>query len=39
MLKLKRDSTQKKNFQCFYIPVILFDSVYRIDENYCPKLF
>ena len=34
----KRFST-KKSFQCFYIPEILFDSVYRKDENYYPKIF
>ena len=29
----------KESFPCFYIPVILFDSVYRKDENYYPKAF
>ena len=30
---------KKERFQCFYIPVILFDSVYRKDGNYYPKVF
>ena len=29
----------KESFQCFYILVILFDSVYRKDGNYYPKVF
>ena len=29
----------KESFQFFYIPVILFDSVYRKDGNYYPKKF
>ena len=29
----------KRMFQCFYILVILFDSVYRKDGNYYPKEF
>ena len=29
----------KESFQWFYIPVILFDSVYRKDENCYPKVF
>ena len=34
----KRFNT-KESFQCFYIPVILFDSVYRKDGNYYSKAF
>ena len=30
---------EKGSLQCFYIPVILFDSVYRKDGNYFPKVF
>ena len=30
---------KKERFQCFYIPVILFDSVYRKDGNYYLKVF
>ena len=30
---------KKERFQCFYIPVMLFDSVYRKDGNYYPKVF
>ena len=29
----------KESFQCFYIPLILTDSVYRKDKNYYPKVF
>ena len=29
----------KESFQCFYIPVILIDSVNRKDGNYSPKVF
>ena len=29
----------KKSFQFIYIPVILFDSVYRKNGNYCSKVF
>ena len=28
-----------ESFHSFYIPVILFDSVYRKDGNYYPKVF
>ena len=38
-LKAKKRISTKKSFQCFYIPVILFDSVYRKDGNYYPKVF
>ena len=34
----KRFNT-KETFQYFYIPVILFDSVYRKDGNYYSKAF
>ena len=37
--KAKKRFNRKKNFQCFYIPVILFDSVYRKDRNYNVKVF
>ena len=33
-----KDHNKKKSFQCFYIPVILFDSVYGKDGNYYPKV-
>ena len=29
----------KRKLHCFNIPVILFNSVYRNDENYYPKVF
>ena len=29
----------KESLQCFYIRVILIDSVYRKDKNYYPKVF
>ena len=29
----------KESFQCFYIRVILIDSVYRKDKNYYPNVF
>ena len=35
---LKKNATQR-SFQCFYIPVILIDSVNRKDGNYSPKVF
>ena len=38
-LKAKKRLTAKKSFQCFYIPVILFDSVYTKDGNYYPTVF
>ena len=38
-LKAEKRLNAKENFQCFYIPVILFDSVYRKDGNYYPKMF
>ena len=28
----------KESFQCFYIPVIFIDSVYKKDESYYPKV-
>ena len=36
-LKAERRFNTKESFQVFYIPVILFDSVYRKDENFYPK--
>ena len=38
-LKAERRFNTKESFQSFYIPVILFDSVYRKDGNYYPKVF
>ena len=38
-LKAEKKFTTKESFQCFYIPVILIDSVYRKDESYYPKVF
>ena len=37
--KSKIKFNTKENFQCFYIPVMLIDSVYRKDENHCPNMF
>ena len=37
-LMVKKMNT-KESFQCFYIRVILIDSVYRKDKNYYPKVF
>ena len=37
--KKKKKINTKESFQCFYIPVILIDSVYRKDENYYPQVF
>ena len=38
-LKPGKKFNTKGSFQCFYIPVILFDLVNRKDGNYCPKVF
>ena len=38
-LKAEKKIYTKENFQCFYKPVVLIDSVYRKDENYYPKVF
>ena len=38
-LNAEKRFNMKESFQCFYIPVILFDSVYRKDENYYCKVF
>ena len=38
-LKAEKRFNKKESFQCFYIPVILFDSVNRKDGNYYPKVF
>ena len=37
-IKTENKINAKESFQCFYIPVILIDSVYRKDENYDPKV-
>ena len=37
-LKAEKRFNAKEELQCFYIPVILFDSVYRKDGNYYPKV-
>ena len=29
----------KGDFQCFYMPVILIDSIYRKSKNYSPAVF
>ena len=31
--------TQKEGFQCFYLAVILIDSIYRKYETHYPKVF
>ena len=36
---LKAEKTFNTNFHCFYIPVILFDSVSRKDGNYYSQHF
>ena len=33
-LKSDKRVTTKESFRCFYIPVILLDSIYRKDGNY-----
>ena len=38
-LKAEKRFNTKERFQCFYIPVILFDSVYRKDGKYYRKVF
>ena len=38
-LKAEKIFNTKESFQCFYIPVILFDSVHRKDGNYYPEVF
>ena len=38
-LKSEKRFNTKENFQCFYIPITLFDSVYIKDGNYYPKVF
>ena len=38
-LKAEERFNTKESFQCFYILVILFDSVYRKGGNYHPKAF
>ena len=38
-LKAERKFNTKESFQCFYMLVILIDSVYRKDENYYPQVF
>ena len=38
-IKTENQTNTKENFQCFYIPKILIDSVYKKDENYFLKCF
>ena len=38
-LKAEEKFNTKESFQCFYIQVVLIDSVYRIDENCSPRVF
>ena len=38
-LKAEKRFNTKESFQCFYMSVILFDSVCRKDENYYRKVF
>ena len=38
-LKAEKRFNAKESFQCFYVPVILFDSVYRKDRNYYLEVF
>ena len=38
-LKAEKRFNTKESFQWFYIPVILFNSVYRKDGNHYPKVF
>ena len=38
-LKAEKRLIPKESFKCFYIPVIFFDSVFRKDEKYYPKVF
>ena len=37
-LKDEKRFNIKESFQCFYISVILFDSGFRKNGNYCPKV-
>ena len=37
-IKRENKMNTKESLQCFYIPVMLIDSVYRKDENYYPKV-
>ena len=38
-LKAEETFNAKESFQCFYIPVMLFDSFYRKDGKYYSKVF
>ena len=38
-LKAKKRFNTKEGFHCFYIPAILFDSVFKKDGNYYSKAF
>ena len=38
-IKRENKINTNESLQCFYIPVMLIDSVYRKDENYYPKVF
>ena len=37
-IKAENKINAKESFQCFYIPVILIDLVYKKNENYYPKV-
>ena len=38
-LKAEKKFAAKESFQCFYVAVVLIDSVYRKDEKYYLKVF
>ena len=38
-LKAEKRFSTKESLKSFYVPVILFDLVYRKDGNYYPKVF
>ena len=38
-LKAEKKISTKESFQCFYVAVVLIDSVYRKDEKYYLKVF
>ena len=38
-IKRENKINTNESLQCFYIPVMLIDSVYRKGENYYPKVF
>ena len=39
MIKAKKKLNTNRGFQWLYAPITLIDSIYRIDENYYPKVF